>query len=123
MDYQVLFNIAFGIAGFFGGWVLNNLSKSIERLDTDVRASLNSVYALRLEPIRLVLWTERDGVDQDLVSANLAVGTDWHDYRIDAVGRQITVTVDGSIVIRHTGGDDDVLHGVIGLEAFAADGA
>jgi hypothetical protein len=38
VDYQVLFNIAFGIAGFFGGWVLNNLSKSIERLDTDVRA-------------------------------------------------------------------------------------
>lgn len=38
MDYQVLFNIAFGIAGFFGGWVLNNLSKAIERLDTDVRA-------------------------------------------------------------------------------------
>ena len=38
MDYQVLFNIAFGIAGFFGGWVLNNLSKAIEKLDTDVRA-------------------------------------------------------------------------------------
>lgn len=38
MDYQVLFNIAFGIAGVFGGWVLNNLTKSIERLDTDVRA-------------------------------------------------------------------------------------
>ena len=38
VDYQVLFNIAFGAAGFFGGWVLNNLSKSIERLDTDVRA-------------------------------------------------------------------------------------
>ena len=38
MDYQVLFNIAFAIAGFFGGWVLNNLSKAIEKLDTDVRA-------------------------------------------------------------------------------------
>lgn len=38
MDYQILFNIAFAIAGFFGGWVLNNLSKSIERLDNDVRA-------------------------------------------------------------------------------------
>lgn len=34
----MLFNVAFGLAGFFGGWVLNNLSKSIERLDTDVRA-------------------------------------------------------------------------------------
>ena len=38
MDYQVLFNIAFGIAGVFGGWVLNNITKSIQRLDDDVRA-------------------------------------------------------------------------------------
>jgi len=38
VDYQVLFNIAFGIAGVFGGWVLNNITKSIERLDGDVRA-------------------------------------------------------------------------------------
>ena len=38
MDYQMLFNIAFAIAGFLGGWVLNNLSKTIERLDDDVRA-------------------------------------------------------------------------------------
>lgn len=38
MDYQLLFNIAFAATGFFGGWVLNNLSKSIERLDSDVRA-------------------------------------------------------------------------------------
>ena len=36
-EYQVLFNVAFSIAGFLGGWVLNNLSKSIERLDTDIR--------------------------------------------------------------------------------------
>ena len=34
----MLFNIAFAVAGFFGGWVLNNLSKAIEKLDTDVRA-------------------------------------------------------------------------------------
>ena len=39
------------------------------------------------------------------------------------MGRQITVTVDGGVVIPYTGGDDDILHGVIGLEAFAADGA
>jgi cell fate (sporulation/competence/biofilm development) regulator YmcA (YheA/YmcA/DUF963 family) len=38
MDYQVLFNIAVAAAGFFGGWVLNNIYRSIERLDTDVRA-------------------------------------------------------------------------------------
>lgn len=34
----MLFNIAVAIAGFFGGWVLNNIHRSIDRLDTDVRA-------------------------------------------------------------------------------------
>jgi len=29
MDSQDLINIAIGLAGFFGGWVLNSLSKSI----------------------------------------------------------------------------------------------
>jgi hypothetical protein len=38
VDYQVMFNIVFAIAGFLGGWVLNNFSKAIERLDADVRA-------------------------------------------------------------------------------------
>jgi len=34
---QVLFNIIVGIAGVFGGWILNNISRSIEKLDHDVR--------------------------------------------------------------------------------------
>lgn len=38
MDTQVLFNIAVSLAGFLGGWVLNNIYRSLERLDTDVRA-------------------------------------------------------------------------------------
>lgn len=37
MDYQLLFNIVLGAAGFLGGWVLNNMTKAIERLDADVR--------------------------------------------------------------------------------------
>jgi hypothetical protein len=37
MDYQVFFNAALGLAAFFGGWVLNNITKAIERLDVDVR--------------------------------------------------------------------------------------
>lgn len=37
MDYQILFNIVLGAAGFLGGWVLNNMTKAIERLDNDVR--------------------------------------------------------------------------------------
>jgi len=37
MDYQVLFNIAVAIAGFFGGWTLNRIYIAIDRLDNDVR--------------------------------------------------------------------------------------
>ena len=38
MEIQQLVNIALGLAAFFGGWVLNNITKAIDRLDTDVRA-------------------------------------------------------------------------------------
>lgn len=38
MDYQVLFNIAVAVAGFFGGWTLNRIYLAIDRLDNDVRA-------------------------------------------------------------------------------------
>ena len=46
MDSQILFNIAVAIAGFFGGWVLNNIHRSIERLDVDVRA-MPHIYVTR----------------------------------------------------------------------------
>jgi len=38
MDYQILFNGAVALAAFFGGYVLNSILRSIERLDSDVRA-------------------------------------------------------------------------------------
>ena len=37
MDYQVLFNGAVAIAAFFGGWTLNNITKTLDKLDADVR--------------------------------------------------------------------------------------
>jgi hypothetical protein len=37
MDIQLLFNIVVGVAAFFGGWMLNSISRAIERLDNDVR--------------------------------------------------------------------------------------
>ena len=80
-------------------------------------------YALRLETTRLVLWTERNGFGQDLASANLAIGTTWHSYRIDAVSHQITIRVDGSVVLSFTDSDEGSLRGGIGLEAYAVDGA
>lgn len=33
MDTQTIINIAFGLAGGFGGWILNSLSKSIIRIE------------------------------------------------------------------------------------------
>lgn len=37
MDWQVLFNVAVCVAGFFGGWTLNRIYSAIDRLDSDVR--------------------------------------------------------------------------------------
>ena len=47
-DGQILFNIAVGVAGMFGGWILNNISRSIERLDKDVRA-MPLTYVTRID--------------------------------------------------------------------------
>jgi hypothetical protein len=47
-DGQILFNIAVGIAGLFGGWILNNISRSIERLDKDVR-NMPLTYVTRVD--------------------------------------------------------------------------
>jgi hypothetical protein len=45
---QVLFNIIVGLAGVFGGWILNSISRSIERLDRDVRA-MPLTYVTRVD--------------------------------------------------------------------------
>lgn len=45
VDYQVLYNMATGIAAFFGGWVLNNIYKAVERLDNDVRSFQHTYVA------------------------------------------------------------------------------
>lgn len=45
---QVLFNVIVGIAGLFGGWILNNISRSIERLDKDVR-EMPKVYVTKAD--------------------------------------------------------------------------
>jgi len=46
MEVQVLFNIIVGVAGLFGGWILNNISRSIERLDDNVR-EMPMVYVMQ----------------------------------------------------------------------------
>lgn len=37
MEPQILFNIAVGLAGFFGGWALTRIYHAIDQLDGDVR--------------------------------------------------------------------------------------
>jgi hypothetical protein len=38
MDTQQIINVALGLIAFLGGWVLNNITRTIERFDMDVRA-------------------------------------------------------------------------------------
>lgn len=37
MENQQIFNILMGLVAFLGGWVLNNITKAIDRLDKDIR--------------------------------------------------------------------------------------
>jgi hypothetical protein len=37
MDAQTLINLGLGLIGFFGGWTINSITRSVERLDVDVR--------------------------------------------------------------------------------------
>jgi len=87
------------------------------------RTAWSNSYALRLEAARAVLWTERTGSPQDLDSADVSLGVDWHAYRIDAVGPQITVSVDSAVVLTYTDDLSASLRGGIALEAYAVDGA
>lgn len=43
MEPQFLINVGFTVAGFFGGWILNNISKAIVRLE-DKMSDLPHVY-------------------------------------------------------------------------------
>jgi hypothetical protein len=48
MDAQTLFNVLVGVSGFLGGWVLNNISRSINQLDRDVR-NMPHVYVTKAD--------------------------------------------------------------------------
>ena len=65
---QLLFNIAVGVAGMFGGWILNNISRSIERLDKDVRAMpltyvTRADYRADIDEIKAMLMRINDKLD------------------------------------------------------------
>lgn len=69
MDFQILFNIAIGLAGAFGGWILSNIYRSIERLDADVRA-LPHTYVTRddfredIKEVKAMLSKVMDKLDE-----------------------------------------------------------
>jgi hypothetical protein len=67
-DGQILFNIVVGVAGMFGGWILNNISRSIERLDKDVRAMpltyvTRADYRADIDEIKSMLMRINDKLD------------------------------------------------------------
>jgi hypothetical protein len=67
-DGQILFNIIVGLAGVFGGWILNNISRSIERLDKDVRQMpltyvTRADYRADIEEIKSMLNRINDKLD------------------------------------------------------------
>jgi hypothetical protein len=37
MDMQTAFNVIIGLAAFMGGWIMNRITASLDRLDNDVR--------------------------------------------------------------------------------------
>ena len=68
-DGQILFNIVVGVAGMFGGWILNNISRSIERLDKDVRAMpltyvTRADYRADIDEIKAMLMRINDKLDE-----------------------------------------------------------
>ncbi len=46
MDSQVLINLGFGLAGAFGGWILNSISRSIIKIE-DRLSELPLLYVTR----------------------------------------------------------------------------
>jgi len=72
METQFIFNIAVSVAGFFGGWILSNIYRAIERLDSDVRSM----------PTRYV---RRDDYRDDMneVKSLLSKISDKLDHKVD----------------------------------------
>jgi len=69
MDIQILFNIVVGVAAFFGGWSLNQITRSIERLDKDVRNMpltyvTQSTYQRDIDDIKAMLSKIFDKLDE-----------------------------------------------------------
>ena len=70
-DMQVLFNIVLGVAAFLGGWTVNNLTRSIERLDKDIRSMpltyvTQTTYQRDIDDIKNMLGKIFDKLDEKM---------------------------------------------------------
>ena len=70
-DMQVLFNIVLGVAAFLGGWTVNNLTRSIERLDKDIRSMpltyvTQTTYQRDIHDIKSMLGKIFDKLDEKM---------------------------------------------------------
>ena len=70
-DMQVLFNIVLGVAAFLGGWTVNNLTRSIERLDKDIRSMpltyvTQTTYQRDIDDIKSMLGKIFDQLDEKM---------------------------------------------------------
>ena len=79
MDFQIGFNITVGLAGFLGGWVLNNLRDSLKNLhDADMSLTMK-VQAI--EVLVAGTYVKRD--DMEKMSTALFAKLDKIESKID----------------------------------------
>lgn len=62
MDQQFIINIGFTVAGFFGGWILNNITRAVTRLE-DKMSELPMIYVQK-EDYRLDISDVKDMLKQ-----------------------------------------------------------
>ncbi len=68
MDAQTLINGAIALVGFFGGWVLNRITNSLDRLDEDMKKMpekyvLKDDYRSDIGDIKIMLKSIYDKLD------------------------------------------------------------
>ena len=68
MDAQTLINGAIALVGFFGGWVLNRITNSLDRLDEDMKKMpekyvLKDDYRSDISDIKSMLKSIYDKLD------------------------------------------------------------
>lgn len=85
VDYQVLFNIVLGAVAFLGGYVVNNITTSLNKLSTDLK-ELDSKHQVTRE-------TYVPKVDHIAEMTELKHRFDTLDSKLDGVGQNVAVLV------------------------------